>query len=374
MGTLPLTGIVDVNINTSAIATIRNVFNSALILGPSTHISAGDRVKGYANLSAMVSGGFSTSDPEYKAASLYFSQTPTPQKVFIGTKPAGESLLVALTACREKNAEWYVAIPTEDLIGALTTATEVTALASYIESASPSSMLALSINDDTKYVAYMQALKSGKYRRTFSMYDDLPANEGKTAIAGIVGYAMGANVPGSQSFTLAYKPIVGIEAYTSLSSDDLNTLLGVNGNVYVNQATYYNMFRQGTMANGVSFDEIMYLDILTEKIKENIMIALTSLPKIPQTNEGINILTNTISEACEGSVERGFLAPGVWTGQNVLSLSTGDALSRGYLVQFTSLQDQLQTDREARKAPNCYVCVKTAGAIEHIVIAITVNR
>lgn len=373
MGTLPLTGIVDVNINTSAIATIRNVFNSALILGPSTHISAGDRVKGYANLSAMVSGGFVTSDPEYKAASLYFSQTPTPQKVFIGTKPAAESLLVALTACREKNAEWYVAIPTEGLIEGLT-ATEVTALASYIESASPSSILAISINDDAKYVAYMQALKTGKYRRTMSMFDDIDANAGKTAIAGIIGYAMGANVPGSQSFTLAYKPIVGIEAYTSLDADDLNALLLTNGNVYVNQATFYNMFRQGTMSNGVSFDEIMYLDILTEKIKENIMIALTSLPKIPQTNEGINILTNTISEACEDSVERGFLAPGVWTGQNVLSLSTGDALSRGYLVQFTSLQDQLQTDREARKAPNCYVCVKTAGAIEHIVIAITVNR
>lgn len=373
MGTLPLKGIVDVNINTSSVTTIRNVFNSALILGASTHISTEDRIRGYNSLSAMTAGGFLTTDPEYKSASLYFAQSPTPQQVFIGVKATGETLLEALTACREKSAEWYVAIPTEELVADLTIV-ELTALASYIESASPSSILTISINDSTKYASFMQALKTGKYRRTMSMFDDIDANVGKTAIAGIIGYAMGMNIPGGQSFTLAYKPIVDLEAYTSLSSDDLVALLELNGNVYINQATYYNLFRQGKMSNGVSFDEVMYLDILTEKLKENIMVALTSLPKIPQTNEGINILVNTISEACEESVERGFIAPGIWTGQNVLSLSTGDALSRGYLVQFAELQDQLQADREARKAPNCYVCIKTAGAIEHVVIAITVNR
>ena len=170
MGTLPLTGIVDVSINTSAIATIRNAFNSALILGPSTRISAVDRVKEYATLAAMAAGGFLTSDPEYKAAALYFAQSPTPQKVFVGTKPAGESLLVALTACREKSAEWYVAIPTEDLIAALASVNDLTALATYVESAVPSTMLAVSINDVGDYIAYMTALKGGSYRRTMVQY------------------------------------------------------------------------------------------------------------------------------------------------------------------------------------------------------------
>lgn len=374
MPTLPLTGIVDVSINTSAIASIRNAFNKALIIGPSTHISQGTRIKEYAGLSAMIADGFLTSDAEYKAAAIYFAQSPTPQSVFIGTKPAGDTLLVALTDCRDKSSEWYVAIPTEDLIDGLADVNALTALATYVESAIPSTALAVNIIGAAKYIPYMTALKTGGFRRTISMYDSVAANAGKTAIAGIIGYAMGNNIQGAPAFTLAYKSITGIEAFTSLTSANLTALLAQNGNVYINQASYYNLFRQGIMANGVSFDEVLYLDMLTEKIKENIMIALTTLPKIPQTNEGVNILTNTISEACEEFVESNFLAPGKWTGPNVLNLQTNDTLSNGYLVQFTSLTDQLQVDREARKAPNCYVCLKVSGAIEHVVIAVTVNR
>ena len=85
-------------------------------------------------------------------------------------------------------------------------------------------------------------------------------------------------------------------------------------------------------------------------------------------------MTDAIADACELSVASGFLAPGVWTGPAILNLNTNDALSRGYLVQFDSLTNQAQADREARIAPNCYVAVKTAGAIEHVVISVTVNR
>lgn len=374
MATLPLTGIVDVSINTSAIATLRNAFNTALILGPSTRISTADRVEEFSSLAEMITYGFLTTEVEYMAAALYFAQTPTPEKVFVGVKGSAETLLVALTACRDANSEWYVAVPTEDLIDLLADSTALLALATYVESAIPSTILAVSINDSAKYVSYMTALKAGNYRRTLSMYDNLANNANKTAISGIIGYAMGVNVPDAPAFTLAYKSITGLEAYTTLSAADLTALLALYGNVYINQATVYNLFRQGTMADGISFDEVLYLDMLTEQIKTNIMLALTTLPKIPQTNEGINILTNTISNACEEFVAKDFIAPGTWTGPNVLNLSTGDALSRGYLVQFASLSSQSQIDREARKAPNCYVCVKLTGAIEHVTIAITVNR
>ena len=373
MATLPLTGIVDVTVNVSPITSIRVGFNTALILGNTAIITPEQRIKSYSSLAAMVADGFATDDPEYLAASVYFAQNPAPSKVFVGVIDTDETLVDALTACREMNSEWYVAIPTEGLVATLSDV-DITNAATYIESAQPSSILALSLNNASTYLDTMDTLKVGAYRRTISMLDNVVANASKTAIAGIIGYAMGVNKPGSAAFTLAYKSIIGIEPLTTLSEVDLQAILDVNGNIYVNQATYYNLFRQGKMASGASFDEVLYLDMLIEQIKFNVMVALTTSFKIPQTNEGINILSNVISNACEDSVANGFIAPGVWTGPTILNLNTNDALSRGYLVQFDSLATQSQIDREARIAPNCYVCVKTAGAIEHVVIAVTVNR
>ena len=57
-----------------------------------------------------------------------------------------------------------------------------------------------------------------------------------------------------------------------------------------------------------------------------------------------------------------------------MNLKTGDALSTGYMVLADTLANQSQADRDARKSPPIYVAVKMAGAIEHVVIGIVVNR
>jgi hypothetical protein len=250
----------------------------------------------------------------------------------------------------------------------------VTALATYVESAVPSTILALTFRDPATYIANCTALKAGNYKRTFAQYDNVDDNSGLTSVAGIIGYAMGNNTTTSKAFTLAYKSVIGLVAISTLTSVQLSALLAVNCNVYINQATSYNLFRQGKMADGTSFDEVLYLDMLVEQIKYNIMYALTTQPKIPQTDSGITTLSNAVANACDVFVTTGFIAPGIWSGDTILMLKTGDALSAGYLVQFASLASQSQADREARIAPSCYVCAKLAGAIEHIVIGITVNR
>jgi len=73
-------------------------------------------------------------------------------------------------------------------------------------------------------------------------------------------------------------------------------------------------------------------------------------------------------------VRRGFLAPGQWNGQNILNLSTGDMLPKGYLVQAEPVASQAQADREARKCPPIYVAIKEAGAIHSLLIGVYVNR
>lgn len=374
MSTLPLSGVIDINVISSPISTIRGDFNSALIIGQSeVDMPVGTIMKEYNSPNAIIEDIFDEDSEEYKAALLYFSQSPAPTKVYIANKKSTETIAEVISKCRKSNPQWYIVIPTESIIDELVEE-DVIEIAEIVESLTPSSILALTFRDSLTYLDLMNALKANAYDRTISMFDNVSINEGKTGIAGIMGYAMGANSANMPAFTLAYKQIIGLKSMDGITGEAFTSLLNANGNAYVNQANYYHLFRQGKVASGKNFDEIIYLDMLVEKIKSNTMTSLIIHPKIPQTNEGINILTNAIENACEEFVDKGFLAPGVWTGANVLSLRTNDALSKGYFVQFAPLETQSQVERENRIAPSCYVCIKTAGAIEHLVISITVNR
>ena len=134
MSKLKIDDIVNVVVSTAGAATPREGFNVGLIVGVSNHITVADRCKVYSSLESMIDDGFLTTDPEYLAATKYFSQDPAPQKVVIGVKNtadgANESWVDAITACKQKNGDWYgvyVASAT-----ALTTA-EHQAIAAYIE-------------------------------------------------------------------------------------------------------------------------------------------------------------------------------------------------------------------------------------------------
>ena len=129
------------------------------------------------------------------------------------------------------------------------------------------------------------------------------------------------------------------------------------------------------MADGTPFDEVLGLDRLTNSLQITAINALKNNSKIPQTEEGMSLLLNTLVPALEVERNRGFLAPGTWNAVAILNLNTGDTLNTGYVVQAGLISDQSQVDRDARIAPDIYVCVKLAGAIEKVaLISINVNR
>jgi hypothetical protein len=343
-----------------------------LIIGDSTIISAVDRVKLYASLEEMIAGGFALTDPEYKAALLYFSQNPKPTKVAIGrwdsTPVTGDvTLVAAVTACRAANSDWY-AFTVCDAIKA-----DILLVAAYAETMIPSGAFFYTTKDADVPLGtagnVMLTLEAAMYKRTLGQYSVTDY-----AVAAIMGYAMGANTKAAGSaYTLAYKSEVGIVA-DALDSTELEAILDANGNAYINQGTYYNLFRQGVMASGVSFDEVLGLDMLSNDVQLSVMDLLAGQSKVPQSEDGVTMLVNAINSACIASLNRGFLAPGIWKGPQILDLAYGDTLSQGFVVQAESLADQTQADRDARKSPNLLIAAKLAGAIEYVVITINVNR
>ena len=81
-----LRNIVDVSVQVSSLSTISSDFNLGLIVGK-TLSSSTNTIKIYSYetyQTEMVTDGYATTSPEYKAAVAYFSQNPVSSKLAVG--------------------------------------------------------------------------------------------------------------------------------------------------------------------------------------------------------------------------------------------------------------------------------------------------
>lgn len=373
MSTLPLNDICDINISVGPASAVRTNFNLGLIVGKSDIIKIEDRVKTYQKMDDLTADGWKGTEPEFLSAQKYFSQSPRPSRVAIGRwnypeEGKKETVVEAVTACRNSNTEWY-GVHVCDI-----TKTEIIELAKYIDSASPESYLFYTTSDSDVITNsednIFSALKKNGVHRALGQYSTKTAN----AAVGIMGVAMGRNTSTAGSaYTLAHKTIVGIEA-EPIKSTELTIIKNNNGNVYVNRGSVYNLFEMGVSSDGTNFDEILNLDMLSNNIQTAVVSALARSAKIPQTDPGMDNLLNTITEPLEKAREIGFIAPGVWNTESILTVEKGDTLPRGYVIIADSVDSQSQADREARKAPPVYILIKCAGAIQYVAVKLYVNR
>ena len=376
MTTRSLDSIVDIQVLISPLAAARSTFNQALIIGESTVIPLSERLRLYESATEVLDD-FALTDEEYIAASIYFSQSPAPDKLWIGRRDSGETFVQALQACREASSEWYIAI----CLGAAYA--DHIACAAYIETATPSSVYAYTTSDADCLTGTASPpdiftyLKSLDYSRSIGQYATTQGGiypNNIYAIVAIMGYACGQNSGlANSAFTLKFKQETGI-AIEPLSSSNINVIEGNNGNLYLEYANYYTIFEQGRMANGTFFDERINLDMFVNNLQLTIMDLLYQNPKIPQTDAGVTQLIHACNEACDEAVRIGFLGPGTWTGPNVLNLKTDDPLPTGYLVQAEALSTQTQADREARKSVPLYIAIKESGAVHSVLVGVYVNR
>ncbi|EFH7152215.1 DUF3383 family protein, partial [Escherichia coli] len=89
---LPVSNVVNVDVIMSPRAASGRNFGALLILGPSTIIPVSERIRRY-SAAEDIGKDFGVESPEYKAAQVFFSQSPKPQEVFVGrwVKTKGDS-------------------------------------------------------------------------------------------------------------------------------------------------------------------------------------------------------------------------------------------------------------------------------------------
>jgi hypothetical protein len=204
-------------------------------------------------------------------------------------------------------------------------------------------------------------------------------------VAAVMGQTMASNTQlASSAFTEKFSggvPLVGVFVEPNLTTTQIaniegqSTSLGPNGNLYLNYGNSFNVLEQGTMmAPGVFFDQILNLDILASNIQFAIMNLLTSSPKIPQTDAGQQLLIQAVESALTQSANTGFIASGVWKGQNILNqITPGMALPTGFAVVSPLYKTLTSAQIQARQAPPIYVALIEAGAVHFVTIEVLVQ-
>lgn len=377
---LPVSNVVNVDVIMSPVAATGRNFGALLILGTSTVIPVTERIRQYSAIED-IGDDFGVDSQEYEAATIFFSQSPKPTLVYIGRwaktlaegeAGAVETLLQAVNAYLQYT-NWYgLAIAdSADLVEA-----DVISVAAAIEASSLSRILAVTTDDvnvlvagNTDNIGYK--LKAAGYGRTFWQY----SSSSKYAAISAFGRAFTVNFTGNNTtITLKFKTEPGV-TYETLTTTQAAAIDSINGNVYVYYANDTAIIQQGVMANGDFFDERHGLDWLQNYVQTNLYNLLyTSATKIPQTDAGVTRLMTNVEASLDQAVNNGLVAPGVWNGGPIGQIESGDTLTKGYYVYADSVDNQAQSDREARKSPVIQAALKLAGAIHYGDVQINVVR
>lgn len=223
-------------------------------------------------------------------------------------------------------------------------------------------------------------LKNGQFTRTITFYS--PYVEGDSAYqlnpyfaASALGRMFTVDFDGSRTtLTLKFKQAPSLQP-GDYSETQANRLEDKNVNIYAMYDNDTYIIEQGEMASGMHADERHGLDWLQDAIQTAIFNVLyQSKTKIPQTDDGMAMIVSAIEKVLNQAVDNGLVASGVWNSDGFGTLENGDTLANGYYVYAASVNDQDQSQREAREAPAIQCAVKLAGAIESVDVTVNVNR
>lgn len=195
------------------------------------------------------------------------------------------------------------------------------------------------------------------------------------AAAALIGIALSTNWNAINT-----AKTVKFKQQTTVQSDDRITLndaekcrrLGVN---FYTDYDGVPMLAEGVTLGGIFIDETVGLDAFLDACQKQAFNTLQgSTTKIPQTDKGQAQLIGALTVVGESFVRNGFLAGGVWKGNEVGELAYGDRLDEGYYFYSDSYDNQQDADRDARQAMPIMCAIKLAGAIHKVDLLIQFNR
>jgi hypothetical protein len=250
------------------------------------------------------------------------------------------------------------------------------AIAPYIEGATSKHVYGVSTQAagtisavSTTDIAYQ--LRQLAYKRTVVQYSSSNAY----AVCSLLGRILTTDYNGNNTvITLMYKQEPGIAAET-LNVSQITALEAKGCNVFVAYNNSTAIIEPGVVSSGDFLDVITGTDWLALSIQTSVYNLLyTTTTKIPQTDQGNQLIVTTIEAECSRAGRNGLLAPGVWQAGGFGALQQNDFLPKGFYVFAPPIAQQNPADRAARKSVPIQIAAKLAGAIHSVDVIINVNR
>ena len=184
---------------------------------------------------------------------------------------------------------------------------------------------------------------------------------------------LSTNYNGSNTtLTMTYKDLVNVPVDTQISEAILEQCERIGVDVYCSIVGIPKVvsMKQG----GYYFDELANNIWLTSTIEIEVAnLLFQTRNKIPQTEAGLQTITNAILRVLNQGVNNGMIGAGVWNSSDTFGILEDfhrNIRTFGYYVYHIPVYEQPQIEREERKAPLFQIAVKEQGAVEHSSILI----
>lgn len=321
---------------------------------------------------------FGTTSVTYKMALSVFSQTPNilNGNGYLVVIPFGDESGVAesLSAAihrTESLVQYFGILSTKDYDNA-----EVYDAAALVQTLNKMLFVVSNVADDIGATGSFHTIAEAGYDKTrcLAYLSDTTA-PAKVMAAAYAGRALSTQFEGSNTTsTMHLKDLIGVVADPTMTQTQLNLCQDCGADAYVNIAGVAKTFTSG--ANKY-FDQVYHRCWFLGALEVAGFNALAKVStKVPQTEAGMTILKGAYRLVCERAVRNGYVAAGSWNSAD--RFGDVEAMLRnieevGYYLYSLPVNQQAQTEREARKAPLIQIAIKEAGAIHSSNVMVYIN-
>lgn len=259
-------------------------------------------------------------------------------------------------------------------------ASEAIAASNTVQALQPERILFIESNDLASVNAgglFAQIPTSNNYTKPllYTYGNDSQLNA-KLFMAAYVSKLFSVNYSGSNTtITMNLKDLTGVVADTNISETILSKCVALGVDVFPSVEGLPKVLsnRRGAFYIDQVQNSIWFKNSIQRAVFNTLAQTRT---KIPQTEPGMQILINAISDVERQAVANGYLAPGKWNSPDTfgdLDDFHRNIEENGYYNYHQPVALQAQSEREQRKAPLIQIAGKEAGAIHSANILIYIE-
>ena len=244
---------------------------------------------------------------------------------------------------------------------------EVIEASNTVESLTPARILFVessNLNALTPNTGLFATVENNIYTKT--LFYSTSDEDAKYFASAYISKLLSVNYSGSKTcLTMNLKDLSGVTADTNISESLLEQCKAVGCDVFPSVEGLPKVLSNRKGAYYI--DQIQNLIWFVNAIQRTVFNELaTTRTKIPQTEQGMQIITNAISQVCNQAVINGYLNAGKWNSAD--TFGDYDDFMRnieenGYYIYHLPIAQQQQAEREERIAPMFQIAGKEAGGV-----------